>query len=379
MKKLVILLIFELALCVFISLKVSSAALGLSPAGVNINFKPYENYTITYKVYSDKPEMNIDIYCKGILENYTTFDKKSIKGSGSFQATINLPGEIKEPGPHTFLIGAAENVSSVATEGFFATAIIIEGSVFFSVPYPGKYIDAIKFGVEDVNVGQPLNFELEVINHGWENSTVKADIEILKDNQKIDTIELGEKFLETHQKHIFRKQIDSNKYGAGIYNATALVDYGDPNRLVRVGKVFRIGTLFVEVVNWTREFYVEDINKFIVEVESNWNNPIDKVYAQVSVYDKDNLTNVLDEFKTTPESLERWLRKNLTGHLEAYHIKEPGIYKANITVFYEKSSTEKIVEITGKKKTNITFVVIGIVVFILILSAIIIFVIRRKR
>lgn len=373
MKKRVFLVLLFGIFFIALNLKLSYAV-GLRPALLNIKFEPGVNYSITYSIYEEDPEREVEIFAEGELAKYVELDKKSIKGGGGFNLIFRMPDKVDTPGPNIITIGVREKPGE---EGGVGTATAINGALIVFVPYPGKYMDIIDFNVRDVNLGQPVDFGLIIVNHGWENITAKAELEIYRENKKIDTIVLGEKFLETHQEKTFKKQIDSNKYGAGAYNASVSVYYGDPNRIPRTEKTFRIGSLLVDITNWTKEFYTEQINRFIVEVESNWNNLIEKVYANVLLYDAEN-KSILAEFKTTPESLDRWNRKNLTGHLEAYDIK-PGIYKTNITVFYETTSTTKIVDIIGRKKINITLIIIiaaAIALVILLLTAMMI---RHKR
>ncbi len=374
MKKQVILLIF--IVCI-LNLKLSSAALGLAPAKVEFNFKPYEIHTINYQIFSDKPNKTIDIYSEGILENYTTFDKKRVVGAATFTATITTPAEIQEPGTHRFTIGVRENTTGEGQTGFFGTAIAIEAAVFVNVPYPGKYADA-SISVEDINVGEPLLLSITVISRGKENITANVNVDIYTDGDKIDSIDFGSKLIESQQKKDYVKQVDSVKYGAGSYRAVATINYGG-EKPATAETDFKIGSLNVEIINWTKEFIIGEINNFNVEVESKWNNDIEDVYAQLLIYNDTEMNQTIVDIKTPSEKLSRWSRQNLTTFIDASSIKK-GIYNAEIKVFYENNFTGKNFKAVFKSKPKKTiYIVLGAVVLVFVIIMVIIIIKRKKK
>jgi len=351
-------------------------AMGISPGKLEYNFKPNMELSLSFSVQS--PEIRIKIFASGDLAEYVSFDKEELNGSGGFTATIKLPAEVENPGPNSLYIMAKQMPDEGAG---IATAIAIGALVKINVPYPGKYAE-MDFSVDDVNVGEELVFNAGVLSLGTEEifAIVNTEISVAKGKQ-IESFELGRDIVTPTERKIFQKVINSDRYGAGYYNAIVTLDYGVPTRILKMEKLFRVGSLFVNITNWTSEVYTGKVNKFDIEAESNWNNKIEYVYAQVVVYDKNN--NLTAEFKTISEGLERWEKKNLTGYLDAKNIK-PGVYKTNITVFYESNSTSKIVEINVKKEKNIMFtagiiIVSAIIVVVLIVLVVLIMKKIKKR
>ncbi len=352
-------------------------AVGLSPAITNINFKPGLVTSIKYTVYEENPEREIEISATGPLAKYVELDKESIIGAGSFTATIRFPDKIDTPGENMISIGVKEKPPEGVGLGTL-TAINVVVLVF--VPYPGKYAEIEKFSVENVNEGENLTFNTEVSSLGENDIVAELTAELsLYDDRYIETIELGRGIVESQGKRTFQKIINSSRYGTGDYNATAILDYGT-ERIVRKETHFKIGSLFVDILNWTKEAYYNELNEFYVEVESNWNNKVENVHAEVFVYEKGNETNKLSEFKTVSESLDKWQSKNLTGYLDTAGIK-PGVYEMNITIFYEGASTIKITDITIKRKIAIWVIVTGIVGIIVLITIIFIitWIIIKKR
>lgn len=346
--------------------------MSIAPGKVEYNFEPNMQLTLGFSVES--PEIKIKIFSSGDLAEYVSFDKTELNGSGGFTATIKLPAEVEKPGTNNLYIMAQQIPGE---GGGIATAVAVGALIKINVPYPGKYAE-MSFSVEDVNVGEDLKFNSEISSLGKEDifAIIMTNISVYNGNA-IETFELGHDFIKPTEKKNFQKIVNSSKYGAGHYTAIAILNYGT-NRTVKIEKPFKIGSLFVEILNYTKEVYSGKLSKFDIEIGSNWNNKIENIYAYVSVYDKKNETNVLTEFKTTSESIDRWQIKNLTAYLDATNIK-PGIYKTNITLFYEKNSNTKIVEIVVKRKIPLNLIIIGVVVLIALAIVIIFAIVKIKK
>ena len=369
-----------LILGIFLMFSIKSIhAIGLRPAIVEFNFVPGEVVPIEYYVYEENPEREIEISADGELAQYVELSKTNITGGGSFTATIKLPSKIETPGKNRISISVKEKP---VEGGGIGTLTSIGGAVYIIVPYPGKYAELKELFAEDVNEGENLVFKAKVASLGEEEIFAKINAELfLYDGRKIEEFEIGQGKVESQKEKDFEKIVNSSNYGAGYYNLTTTLDYGT-ERIIKKEQYFRIGTLVVDIANWTKEVYPNRLNKFDVEVESRWNNKIENVYAQVSLYDTQNESKVLTEFKTVSETLEKWQKKTLSGYLNTENI-EPGIYKTNITLFFERGSSTKITEIKiirggalGALKGNIRLIA---AVLLAILAIAVVFYFFRRR
>jgi len=175
--------------------------------------------------------------------------------------------------------------------------------------------------------------------------------------------------METQTEKEFRKTIDKNNFKPGTYNATVTLTYDVG--IISVEKEFRIGTSFFDIINWTSEFKPGKINNFDIEIESFWNSMVDYIYAEVNVSKNEGQ---IDFFKTPSVSLEPWKRTILKGFFNAEGVSS-GNYRANITLFYEGKTTEKVVDIMVKEGNLGIVIVAGIMV---ILGIFIIFFLFKK-
>src|SRR3989344_3108098 len=84
----------------FITPRLSQAALGVSPGKIEINFEPNLEASYTFQVIGDNPSVALEIFTRGELGKYVTFDRKELAGGGDFTATLKLPEKIDKPGVH---------------------------------------------------------------------------------------------------------------------------------------------------------------------------------------------------------------------------------------------------------------------------------------
>lgn len=326
-----------------------------------IVFEPGLKREFSY-IVKGSPEKRIEVYAKGDLAEYIEFDKTNLTGEGNFKATLRLPEEIEEPGLHVIMVRARE----IPEEAAGVIGVVAVGSpIKVFVPYPGKYVE-VSMTTDDVNVGEPARLQVEVIGRGKEDVNVNVDVEIYGLGERIETLNLGEALIKSQERKVFERMLDTSNYNPGVYNAVAIVEYG-MKEPVKVEKGFRIGSLFVNITNYTKVFRRNTISRFNVEVESNWNNKIENIYANITISDLDS--KLISSFKTTPAELEAWKRKILTGFFETYDVK-PGEYNANISLLYENAASSKVVRIWIKASWwyhNKMFVIIGSAVFLLMI------------
>ncbi len=358
-----------------ISLTNVSASLGITPADIEVNFQPNMHISQNFRIMGASPEQKIEVYAEGDLAKYVIIDNKEIIGQGSFHVEVNLPAIIETPGRNIIRIGIREMTSE---EGGVGTKLAVEGGIIINVPYPGKYAEISQFIFNDINSGESIGFFLEINNLGTEAISTATAVEVYSGEEKLRTFDLGTKYIETQTKAVFEKSFDSQEIKAGVYNATAMVNYGGKETL-ELKKVFRVGTLFVNITNWTNEFEKGKINPFEIEIESQWNNGLNNIYAEVNVTDNGK---EIDFFKTPSAFLKPWEKIKLRGFFNAEN-SGTGTHQAEITLFYEGEKTEKTVDIklARPSKENLIWVIgfIGGILLLITIGVIIFFIKKRKK
>lgn len=336
-----------------------SATLGISPAKIELGYNPGEKHTFTFSVFSEDPKQEIEIYSAGDLNETVSFDKKELKGGGSFTATIILPAKIEKPGNHRLLIGVREKIDKELAS-FIGTAVAVQAPIDIYVPYPGRYAEVSLSG-ENANIGEPIEFKLKITNRGKEPLNITPEIEIYsEDKQKLESLVFQNRFLESQSSIDLVKQLDTSNYNAGVYYARGVVDEFSTEDVE-----FKIGTLSLKLTNFTNRVEIGGVKAFDVEVESGWNNPLEDVYAEVS-FSKDSV-DIL-KFKTSPNSVAPWQRTIVSGFFDTSNF-EQGIYDSNITIIYRGKNSENLVQVEFyKKKLNYMLIAVILisVIFVLI-------------
>ncbi len=330
----------------------------------NVNFQPGLQLQLNYLVHNLPLEKEVRVYAEGDLAQYVEVSPEKLVGGGGFTATIRLPAVIEKPGPHILHFVVTEVAEDV---GGIGTTVTIRVPFTIHVPYPGKYAEA-HVTVGDINIGESLPVAIEGANLGTENNTISARFDILSSEGKAESFDLGNLFVKAQENFVFRKKVDTVNYKSGNYKVAATIDYGSP---LFLEADFRIGSLFVTVMNYTARFMKESINKFDIEAESHWNNLIDEAYAEVSIF---NATSNISKFKTPSEGIERWGRKTLTGFFDTHGVGA-GSYTADITLTYRsgkktaQTSTQVTIEVVEgwwvKYKSLLVVAAVSVLLFII--------------
>jgi hypothetical protein len=176
-------------------------------------------------------------------------------------------------------------------------------------------------------------------------------IEIYSSEKKTETLLFKPRTIISQQYVGLKKTLDTSNYNSGNYRAKAIVDYGG---LAEDEVDFRIGSLFINIVNYTSVFPIGKLVPFEIEIESGWNDMIDGAYANVDIL---NDSKVVDSFPTTTTNLFPWERKKIVGHFDTSNYTE-GAYDANITLFYfgkeRGASNSKLVKIFFVEPPSLT-------------------------
>ncbi len=342
-----------LVLMVFFSSNVY-ASLGVTPAIYEIDFKPGLKQVFNFNFITEA-DKKLEIYVEGDLSKYAKLSTDYLEGGGNVKVLLQFPKEVEKPGLHKIIVGAKQLIEE--GEGVGA-AINIRAIIKVRVPYPGKYLD-LDFSASSANAGDPIDFKLKIYSRGKESVAANSYIEIYdSDNKKADTLYLGTNLIEPAKSIEISEKWDTKGFAPGKYRATAIAEY-DGNE-AKKEEVFRIGELYVDIINYTEEFERDKINKMEIYLESFWNDPIKDVFANVSIPEYGI------SFLTPSTNLKGFGRAVLTGHFDTTPIKERK-FKAKITLNYEGGKTEKTVNLRFKREPGYILIyapVIGAVIAI---------------
>jgi len=340
---------------IILCLKLVSAGLGITPAIVEYNFEPGLEKTISIRVMESDPNMELKLYVEGDLSEYFELDRETLVGSGYYNVKMKLPEHINQPGLHIIYLGSKE--MGVAGGGI-TSAIDARVVVKIHVPYPGKYAEITEFSVGNVNRGDNAKFQIKVASRGGEDIDANTHIALISDEEIIDTLSFEPITILSGQMAVLDKVVNTSVYGQGDYIARAIVEYVGGK--AEAETKFRVGSLLVNIIDFTRTFKLDTINRFDIDINSLWNNKLDNVFATVEIL-KNN--QVKANFKTPSVELAAWKNETLRGYFETDGFAA-GKYKAKVYLDYggqTKKEGDIIIKGFSWVYISITFIIAGLV------------------
>ncbi len=329
---------FLISILIIILLSNFVFAIGISPTHAKIALKPGETKTMTFDI----------IKHVGTHADFTFIgDKEVLSG---FDAN---PKRVPIPNRDNLVTITYTYPQNLSRGGYFGTSLIIEevrviegsavgGRAAVGVPisiflqFLGKYGDA-KFDAKDAKINQPVEFDVTINNWGTENFNSASGLITVFDSQNNKLAELRTENvpvapMETKVLKVFW---DSAGYPKGNYYATANVTFDELKQ--NLNDTFRIGELNVTIINFTRQVYQNTIANFYVTVKNEWNDPLDNLFADVTIK---NGTQTISTFTASEKTINSWETKNMKGFFNTFDIPA-GNYDASISLsFNEKGSSE---------------------------------------
>jgi len=358
--------------------------MGVSPSSVEHIYVGQESIKGTFTIISGE-EKNIHISpLKEIPGNIILLNgvereiKEHIIGSKTVNFEITLP-EGLSPGLHKIVLVSEQYFTPeelIQQSGFAAGTAAIAFVIKIRVPNDGKFLEVKHIEIEPspIKVGDVVYFTLPMLNLGTDDLTnLNSDI-IIKNpegeeiaSSPTNTVERLPSGERGSLKAFFRTE-DQN---AGAYLAQAEIDYGTEAPLKRE-RGFNIGDIFIKILE-VRTDLNDTISRIFITVESNWNEEIQDVYAELTV--KDN-NNIIDILKTSSIDIPAWSEGTLTAFWERGSIP-PGDYSIDIKVFYfDKEANEYVLvtipepiaeSIEAEKETKGTLMILAVALLALIL------------
>ncbi|MFC2136036.1 hypothetical protein ACFLTH_15585 [Bacteroidota bacterium] len=343
-------------------------------------FEPGFSFSAEY-VISRYNYGDAEPYLAGDLMEYATITKiQKFDDQVLFNVLVQLPEEL-ESGDHELFVGAKEKPPENA--GIVLTSRA-QKLYIFKVLYKERIANFHSLNTPDVNENEETTFSFTAESVSEQEITnIYGSIFIHNfDNELVRTLRVPSFNLESAEAKTIEVDFDSARLIAGEYSAKADIFWeGEKTELT---SKFNIGTLNIEILNFTRNFTSGQINKIDIDVESKWNGQ-PEFFAEIFL--NDNLitttqTYILEPFET----------KRITGFLDLTDFGG-GDYDFKIVLKYGSQSTtkEEVINIFGEEKEekksrkqisisfNMTEIIMIMVIIVLILIVVILFQQKKKK
>ncbi len=291
-----------------------------------------ERYTSSYRIHA--------VAWRGAdFTEYFTITPEKIAdvppgGSAEFTVKLELPDSFDSPGRHINWV----KVDIDTSEGGFRAYPSVAVSYSLFVLYPTIFLQW-SLNAPNMNVDEKTNFTIDIENLGEPTiQSIYADIVVYNadTNQTVQTLKTNTATnVLSWDKIQLAATFDSINLNAGDYKAVATLNF-DGN-IETQEDTFRIGSKNVEILNFTKAFEIDAINKFDIIIESAWNNKIYDIYADIIIYDIKTDT-IITEFKSLNTDLNPWKQKTLQAFFDTTGLEKKE-YKAITYLKYEGVST----------------------------------------
>jgi hypothetical protein len=363
-------IIIVIILLIFFTTNVHAVGIISTYIGARYDFSPNMHIVQDYQIHSTSSRtLDYQPYANGDLAGYVTFDPPVLKNVppgayAPFKATINLPYKIEEPGIHNLYIGVMELFEPGQGAG---GRTAVENRVEIRVLFPEPYLKA-SLDIPNGNSNEFLTCAVGVENWGEPViNNVKATINILDmNNQTITSLRTDETSLQRGEYGQLTALLDTFGMTPGEYHADAVIDWDGRQKTAE--DTFKLGQLDANIISYTAEFEKNKLNPFDIEVESNWGNPIQNVYAVIELPNK--------KLQTPSKTLQPWSKEILTTYWDTTPL-ESGKYDAAITLHYASETKINPVdvwiveEISKTERRPLTTLNTSMLLFIIILILII--------
>ena len=344
------------------------SAPGVTPAYYIVDFETggFEGDFEFYFGFDKGSEM--ETYVSGDLAEYVELDKDFLEGGGKVIAHLKLPNKIDEYGEHRIRVGAKQ----LPTEsGGIEVIGDVGGIIKVNVPYPGKHLEG-DFHISNTNAGEDAEVRLNIRNNGEEGVYVVPIIAIYnsgEDAEEVKVLQFEGRVIERAQSFEYIELLGTSDLNVGDYNASAVIEYDSKELELETG--FRVGGIYVKIVDYTKEFERNKVSRFEIDVLSFSNNLIENLYANVTIIDEEV------SFLTPSIDLTGWNSGKLEGFFDTTQVK-PRTFEAEIVLHYGGEETREIVKLKYAGEISFIWYFIGGGAFALIFG-LIMWIARRKQ
>lgn len=362
---------------IFLILISTVSAVGISPPRSIVYFEPNDVESVNfYVVNMGDVDSRVKIFIDGELSNLISWEEQVIDlGPGEkrdFNFLVNMPSSFDEPGDHRVDLIAQEIPIEDNSGGTFIGAVTsVTSPILIRVPFEGSYLGA-RLNIRSSSVGQIVKLKVFLENLGTDVlNDFQGKIDIVGANGEIVKTIIFSDSLGLNEFKEIELLWDSTGIESGVYIGKLSIDYNGKN--AQNENEFRMGDIFIKILDFQKELITGKINNYVVNVESDWNDVIGDVYINLMI-------NVGEEgynFKSTSFDIEAWEKKEIKMYvaLEDGISKLPiGEYDSTLGVFYDELSNNEDFILTIKGNVNY-FVIVGVsfVVILCILFGLYIF------
>ena len=380
---------FFLAIAIFLTSNVN--AFWISPAITNLDFEPSETYGGSFTLYNHGgSQIGVSLLAFGELAGYIEIPNQITIKPDSQEVVnykLSLPASM-EYGFHKAEIMAVENTPQSEGETVIGAKIAVVTQIKVLVPYPEKYVNA-EIMVDEKE--EEIWFMISLANIG--NADIEnayASIAIEDQTRLIERITTNSVNIAVKDKNMIHA-VSKQNLQPGDYKATATVNYDGKENVV--ARDFQIKK---ERLILLKEFSVQNSEetpvRFDVTIENLANKEMKDVVLDLSIIDASQ--NVVENLKSAPLDLKPKEQISIPMYWD-YQVTGDEVYKANLMINGMGYSLEKSIEfgarglITSginepvisvkepdKSLSNNWFFGIGGILFIIIISAVLIY---KKR
>jgi len=357
-------------------------SIGLTPADTLVYYEPDKEVILNYAVSNTLDfEINASLFFTGELSEYFQLSTNNVvlgpKDSKPFYVKYKLPAGLKS-GLYIVRLNALEEREKT-TQGVGARASVID-KIMIRVPEKGKYIEA-SLRVDDAELNKTTKAYVDVSNFGEETiDSLFADIEFLTlDNKTISTLRTPAYYsLKTFETTTLQADFETIGLEKATYKAKAIVHYDSLSKETNFAN-FRIGSVEIKIIDFTRKIYQGIINKFNVTLENKWNTIVD--FDLEVLIKKDNKT--LQNIRFVHDSLKPFETKTTTSFFDATN-SELGIYDVEVRAYYNNNAeilngNLEIVEVPKEKLESFNYIFVVLIFLLLFVINIIWFLFLKKR
>jgi hypothetical protein len=282
---------------------------------------------------------------------------------------ITIPEKFDEPGDYRFDFIVRELSPPKEEGGMFGVSIAVGGIFLVRVPYEGYYMGA-RLEADGVTVGEEVPFKLTLENIGtMPIENIQGTLEIFDNSsEKVGEVPFTYS-LPINSLEVVDLKWDSSEASYGNYYAVATMNF--KSKSIKAETDFKLGDMFVDIVNFDKIIRSGIINKYKVKIKSEWGNPIDNIFMKLEV--SPGISPKI--FKSENFNLDSWESKEVIIYVDTEEIKG-GTYPAKISAFYEGIHTEKEFDL---RISSFDYISVGVGVGIFIIVFVIGYFIMFKR
>lgn len=344
---------------IFCLVSTTSLALGIVPSHEDVNFESGQEKTMKIKIIKEvDAEYDVLLYAQGPLENNIFFKENVVelkKGEDGriIEYTLSMPESVDKQGVLETSIIAKQVPKKGDGRTVITAGVSVVSKLRLVIPYSGKYSE-VRLVVPIFKQNEETNFAVEVKNLGTEDIiSAQAIIDIYGPlNNKLATVKSGSQTIRTKDKAIIDVAWKAT-LPSGTYKAKLTVVYDERNAIDE--EDFNIGVRDLRIDDISvNNFKLGGIAKFEILVSNEWNLPVDGLYADFQVMNKEN--TIYTQSRTAQTSIPSFGK----GTLEAFWNTElvtPDRYKLKIILHGLDLQTEKMFDIlveNNKITTSLT-------------------------